>query len=112
MVKVRIDGFNKDAKQNLGFGGCHLRVLNGAGSHGCLGSWGYSLLMLRVCRSKLYRRFDPIRPSMRRVGDLHESPREPQPMGLQQRQQTTRKPDTGRDTEVTHLINHKTLVID
>jgi len=37
-------------------GGCHLRTLKGAGSHRLLGFTGYSLLKIRVCRSRLYRR--------------------------------------------------------
>ena len=56
LLRFRIDNFYKDAKQNLGLGGCHLRILKGAGSHRLLGFLGYSLLKLRVCRSKLYRR--------------------------------------------------------
>lgn len=55
-LRFRIDNFYKDAKQNLGLGGGHLRTLKGAGSHRLLGFTGYSLLKLRVCRSKLYRR--------------------------------------------------------
>jgi len=56
LLRFRIDSFYKDAKQNLGLGGCHLRILKGAGGHRLLGFTGYSLLKLRVCRSKLYRR--------------------------------------------------------
>ena len=56
LLRFRIDNFYKDAKQNLGLGGCHLRTLKGAGSHRLLGFTGYSLLKIRVCRSKLYRR--------------------------------------------------------
>jgi len=56
LLRFRIDNFYKEAKQNLGLGGCHLRILKGAGSHRLLGFLGYSLLKLRICRSKLYRR--------------------------------------------------------
>lgn len=55
-LRFRIENFYKDAKQNLGLGGCHLRTLKGAGSHRLLGFTGYSLLKIRVCRSKMYRR--------------------------------------------------------
>jgi len=55
-LRFRVDNFYRDAKQNLGLGGCHLRTLKGAGSHRLLGFTGYSLLKIRVCRSKLYRR--------------------------------------------------------
>jgi hypothetical protein len=55
-MRFRVDNFYRDAKQNLGLGGCHLRILKGAGSHWLLGFLGYSLLRLRICRSRLYRR--------------------------------------------------------
>jgi len=55
-LRFRIDTFYRDAKQNLGLGGCHLRILQGARSHWLLGFLGYSLLKARVCRSRLYRR--------------------------------------------------------
>lgn len=58
LLRFRIDNFYKDAKQNLGLGGCHLRILKGAGSHWLLGFLGYSLLRLRVCRSRLFRRIE------------------------------------------------------
>ena len=56
LLRFRIDNFYKEAKQNLGLGGGHLRILKGAGSHRLLGFLGYSLLKIRICRSKLYRR--------------------------------------------------------
>ena len=56
LLRFRVDSFYKDAKQNLGLGGCHLRTLKGAGSHRLLGFLGYSLLKIRVCRSRLYKR--------------------------------------------------------
>lgn len=56
LLRFRVDNFYRDAKQNLGLGGCHLRTLKGAGSHWLLGFTGYSLLKLRICRSGLYRR--------------------------------------------------------
>jgi hypothetical protein len=56
-LRFRIDTFYKDAKQNLGLGGCQLRSLKGTRRHWQLGSTAYSLLKLRICRSRLYRRF-------------------------------------------------------
>ena len=55
-LRFRIDTFYKDAKQNLGFGGCQLRSLKGAGRHWLLGFTAYSLLKVRICRSRLYGR--------------------------------------------------------
>ena len=55
-LRFRIDGFYKDAKQNLGLGGCQLRSLKGTRRHWLLGNTAYSLLKLRICRSRLYRR--------------------------------------------------------
>ena len=55
-LRFRIDSFYKDAKQNLGLGGCQLRSLKGTKKHWLLGITGYSLLKLRICRSRLYRR--------------------------------------------------------
>lgn len=55
-LRFRIDTFYKDAKQNLGFGGCQLRSLKGTRRHSSLGFTAYSLLKARVCRSRLYRR--------------------------------------------------------
>lgn len=43
-------------KQNLGLGSCQLRSLKGTKKHWLLGSTAYSLLKLRICRSRLYRR--------------------------------------------------------
>jgi hypothetical protein len=37
-------------------GGCNLRSLQGTRRHRQLGILGYSLLRLRICRSRLYRR--------------------------------------------------------
>jgi len=48
--------FYKDAKQNLGLGGCQLRSLKGTKRHWMLGITAYSLLKLRICRSRPYRR--------------------------------------------------------
>ena len=56
-LRFRIDTFYKDAKQNLGFGGCHLRSLKCTRGHRLLGTTAYSLLNARICRSRLYRRF-------------------------------------------------------
>jgi hypothetical protein len=55
-LRFRIDNFYKDAKQNLGLGGCNLRSLKGTRRHWQLGILGYSLLRARICRSRLYRR--------------------------------------------------------
>ena len=55
-LRFRIDNFYKDAKQNLGLGGCQLRSLKGTRRHWLLGITAYSLLKLRICRSRLYRR--------------------------------------------------------
>ena len=55
-LRFRIDSFYKDAKQNLGLGGCQLRSLKGTKRHWLLGNTAYSLLKLRICRSRLYRR--------------------------------------------------------
>lgn len=56
LLRFRIDGFYKDAKQNLGLGGCQLRSLEGTRRHWILGVTAYSLLKLRICRSRLYKR--------------------------------------------------------
>ena len=56
LLRFRIDSFYKDAKQNLGLGGCQLRSLKGTRRHWLLGNTAYSLLKLRTCRSRLYRR--------------------------------------------------------
>jgi hypothetical protein len=56
LLRFRNDSFYKDAQQNLGLGGCHLRTLQGAGRHWMLGVPGYSLLKIRTCRSRLYGR--------------------------------------------------------
>jgi len=55
-LRFRIDTFYRDAKQNLGLGGCNLRSLQGTRRHWQLGVLGYSLLRARICRSRLYRR--------------------------------------------------------
>ena len=55
-LRFRIEGFYRDAKQNLGLGGCQLRSLKGTRRHWLLGNTAYSLLKLRICRSRLYRR--------------------------------------------------------
>jgi len=55
-LRFRIDTFYKDAKQNLGFGGCQLRSLKGTRRHWPLGFTAYSLIKARICRSRLYRR--------------------------------------------------------
>ena len=55
-LRFRIDGFYKDAKQNLGLGGCQPRSLKGTRRHWLLGNTAYSLLKLRICRSRLYRK--------------------------------------------------------
>lgn len=55
-LRFRIDNFYKDAKQNLGLGGCQLRSLKGTRRHWQLGFLGYSLLKARICRSRLYKR--------------------------------------------------------
>ena len=55
-LRFRIEGFYRDAKQNLGLGGCQLRSLKGTMRHWLLGNTAYSLLKLRICRSRLYRR--------------------------------------------------------
>jgi hypothetical protein len=57
-LRFRIDVFYKDAKQNLGLGGCNLRSLKGTRRHWQLGFLGYSLLKARICQSRLYRRLD------------------------------------------------------
>jgi len=55
-LRFRIEGFYRDAKQNLGLGGCQLRSLKGTMRHWMLGNTAYSLLKLRICRSRLYRK--------------------------------------------------------
>lgn len=55
-LRFRIDNFYRDAKQNLGLGGCNLRSLQGTRRHWQLGILGYSFLRARICRSRLYRR--------------------------------------------------------
>ena len=55
-LRFRIDNFYKNAKQNLGLGGCNLRSLQGTGRHWQLGILEYSLLRARICRNRLYRR--------------------------------------------------------
>lgn len=57
-LRFRIDTFYKDAKQNLGLGGCNLRSLRGTRRHWQLGFLGYSLLKARICRSRLHRRLE------------------------------------------------------
>jgi len=57
-LRFRIDAFYKDAKQNLGLGGCNLRSLKGTRRHWQLGFLGYSLLKARICQSRLYRRLE------------------------------------------------------
>jgi len=57
-LRFRIDTFYKDAKQNLGLGGCNLRSLRGTRRHWQLGFLGYSLLKARICRSRLYKRLE------------------------------------------------------
>ena len=57
-LRFRIDTFYRDAKQNLGLGGCNLRSLRGTRRHWQLGFLGYSLLEARICRSRLYRRLE------------------------------------------------------
>ena len=57
-LRFRIDAFYKDAKQNLGLGGCNLRSLKGTRRHWQLGFLGYSLLKARICRSRLYKRLE------------------------------------------------------
>lgn len=52
-LRFRIDNFYKDAKQNLGLGGCQLRSLKGTRRHWQLGFTTYSLLKARICRSRL-----------------------------------------------------------
>jgi hypothetical protein len=55
-LRFRIDSFYKDAKQNLGLRGCQLRSPKGTRRHWLLGTTAYSLLKLRICRSRLCRR--------------------------------------------------------
>lgn len=55
-LRFRIDNFYKDAKQNLGLGGCQLRSLKGTRRHWLLGFLAYSLLRIMICRSRLYKR--------------------------------------------------------
>ena len=57
-LRFRIDTFYKDAKQNLGLGGCNLRSLKGTRRHWQLGFLGYSLLKARICQSRLYKRLE------------------------------------------------------
>jgi len=57
-LRFRIDTFYKDAKQNLGLGGCNLRSLEGTRRHWQLGFLGYSLLKARICQSRLYKRLE------------------------------------------------------
>ena len=55
-LRFRIEGFYRDAKQNLGLGGCQLRSLKDTRRHWMLGVTAYSLLKPRICRSRLYRK--------------------------------------------------------
>jgi hypothetical protein len=55
-LRFRVDNFYRDAKQNLGLGGCNLRSLRGTRRHWQLGILGYSLLRAKICRSRPYRR--------------------------------------------------------
>jgi len=57
-LRFRIDTFYKDAKQNLGLGGCNLRSLKGTRRHWQLGFLGYTLLKARICRSRLHKRLE------------------------------------------------------
>lgn len=58
LLRSSIDAFYRDAKQNLGFGKCQLRSIKGTRRHWSLGILAYTLLKLRICKSRLYRRIE------------------------------------------------------